>query len=303
MTKKMVLGRGLGALISDGSEFEQPRMENTNEIDIGLIDINPDQPRKHFDQEALDELSASIKQLGIIQPITVRKTTDGRFQIISGERRFRASKMAGLTKIPAFIRTADDQNMLEMALVENIQREDLDAIEIAISYQRLIEEVKLTQEALSERIGKKRATIANYLRLLNLPAQIQLGIRGRKIGMGHARALVAVEDAEKQLEIFQYAMEEGLSVRQVEELVKDINSPAEEIEAFIPKEELAKPTEQLQKAKVSDEYSGLQRNLSQYFQSKVELKRNPKGDGKIIIQFKSDEDFERIIGVFDKLKD
>lgn len=303
MTKKMALGRGLGALISDGSEYEQPRMENTNEIDIGLIDLNPDQPRKHFDQEALDELSASIKQLGIIQPITVRKTTDGRFQIISGERRFRASKMAGLTKIPAFIRTADDQNMLEMALVENIQREDLDAIEIAISYQRLIEEVKLTQEALSERIGKKRATIANYLRLLNLPAQIQLGIRGRKIGMGHARALVAVEDAEKQLEIFQYAMEEGLSVRQVEELVKDINSPAEEIVAFTPKEELIKPTEQLQKAKVSDEYSGLQRNLSQYFQSKVELKRNPKGDGKIIIQFKSDEDFERIIGVLDKLKD
>ena len=233
MSKKMALGKGLGALIDDASDptrnqdfrtEKQVVSELVNEIEVDKIDVNPYQPRTQFDEEALKELADSISKLGVIQPLTVR-AVDGRFQLISGERRLRAAKLAGLKTIPVFIRTADDQGMLEMALVENIQREDLNAIEVAISYQRLIEECNLTQETLSERVGKKRATISNYLRLLKLPAEIQLGISQNLISMGHARALITIEDPKIQLDIYHQTINEGLSVRKVEELVRMANEP------------------------------------------------------------------------------
>ncbi|HCY00941.1 MAG TPA: chromosome partitioning protein ParB, partial [Bacteroidales bacterium] len=229
MAKKMALGRGLGALIDDADTMQQrdeDRLERSpvelvKEIDINKIKANPFQPRTSFDKEALQELSDSIKELGIIQPLTVR-SIDGEYQLIAGERRLRAAKLAGLNKVPAYIRTADDQGMLEMALVENIQREDLDAIEVAISYQRLIDECSLTHDTLSERVGKKRATVTNYLRLLKLPAEIQLGIRERKLTMGHARAILPLESAELQLTAYNKILEQALSVRKIEELVRKL---------------------------------------------------------------------------------
>ena len=212
--KKSPLGRGLGALI-DGVEKEvlEKKVEVNLQIDINSIDSNPFQPRTRFDAQALEELAASIRQLGIVQPLTVRETGDGRFQLIAGERRLRAARTAGLTHVPAYVRTADDTAMLEMALVENIQREDLDAMEVAITYQRLIEECNLTQEQLSDRVGKQRSTVANYLRLLRLPAEIQLGIRNRSLTMGHARTLVNIEDPNKQINIFYHVIQEDLSVQ------------------------------------------------------------------------------------------
>ncbi len=216
--KKQVLGRGLSAMLS--SEKIDTNTSNINEVQVNEISVNPFQPRSNFSNNSLKELSVSIKNIGIIQPITVRKIGANNYQLISGERRFRASQLAGLTEIPAYIRKADDQTMLEMALVENIQREDLDAIEVAISYQRLIEECKLTQESLSEKIGKNRSTVTNYLRLLKLPAEIQIGIIEKEISMGHARALVSITDGDFQLELFNRAIKEGLSVRQVEQLAK-----------------------------------------------------------------------------------
>ncbi len=298
MAKKNSLGRGLGALIE--SQETTPRetsvetnVEKTNgggvaEIDIEVIDANPYQPRTIFDEEALIELSTSIKEIGIIQPITLREKENGHYELISGERRLRASKMAGLKKLPAYVRKADDQNMLEMALVENIQREDLDAIEIAISYQRLLDECNLTQELLSQRVGKKRATVTNYLRLLKLPADIQLGIRDRKLSMGHARALVTVDEPIDQLGIYNKILQQELSVRKVEELVRSLNTPKEEI---IPiKEEQQK------------DYENLKKDLTSFFSSKIDFKRNNNGSGKIVIPFKSDEDLERIIAIFDAQK-
>ena len=231
MAKRNALGKGLGALIRQPDAQNPANSANTtNKIDVGKIEANPYQPRTHFDEETLDELAASIKQLGIIQPITVREADNGMYQIISGERRYRAALIAGLTEIPAYIRQAEDNNMLEMALVENVQREDLDAIEIAISFQRLIDECQLTQENVSERIGKKRSTIANYLRLLRLPAEIQLSIRQKQISMGHARALVNIEETAMQLQTLSNIIENGLSVRQVEALVQQINNPEPEPE-------------------------------------------------------------------------
>ncbi len=229
MAKKSALGRGLGALIKQSeTEIADNRANATDNIDIGQIEVNPFQPRTNFDREALEELAASIKQLGIIQPITVREIDGGKYQIISGERRYRASLMAGLTEIPAYIRHADDNNMLELALVENIQREDLDAIEVAISYQRLIDECSLTQENVSDRVGKKRSTIANYLRLLKLPAEIQLAIRERALSMGHARALVNIDHPDLQLQLFRDIVENDMSVRQVEIAARRINRPEPE---------------------------------------------------------------------------
>ncbi len=296
MAKKNSLGRGLGALIE--SQETSPREAATTpeapkvsdgvaEVKIENIDANPYQPRTIFDEEALNELATSIKEIGIIQPITVREKENGKYQLISGERRLRASKIAGLKKLPAYIRKADDQNMLEMALVENIQREDLDAIEIAISYQRLIDECELTQELLSQRVGKKRATVTNYLRLLKLPADIQLGIKDRKLTMGHARALVNIEKPQDQLKIFNKIVEQELSVRKVEELVRGLNMPGEE-----PKKE---------KSALPQEYLSLKDDLAHFFQTNIEFKRSNKGDGKIVIPFKTDEDLERLIAIFDKL--
>jgi len=222
MAKKNALGRGLGALIDGADTYTvQEAVASISEIEISKIVANPFQPRTKFDEEALNELATSIKEIGIIQPITLRKIADDQYQIIAGERRFRASKIAGLSSIPAYVRTANDEAMLEMALVENIQREDLDAIEIALSYQRLIDECKLTQELLSERVGKKRSTVTNYLRLLKLPAKIQKGIVEKSISMGHARALVNIKESDMQLMIFDEIIKNEYSVRRVEEMVRN----------------------------------------------------------------------------------
>ncbi|RUT79345.1 ParB/RepB/Spo0J family partition protein [Ancylomarina longa] len=291
MAKKSVLGRGLGALIDDVEEVQANMAERdmSNEIDITKIEANPYQPRTKFDEAALNELAQSIKELGIVQPITVRKIHNNSYQLIAGERRFRAAKIAGLTKIPAYVRLAEDDKMLELALVENIQREDLDSIEVAISYQRLIDECKLTQESLSDRVGKKRSTISNYLRLLKLPAEIQKGIREKRVLMGHARALVNVDDPKSQLKIFELTVQNDYSVRKVEDLVRSINSKEEEETKVAPKTTLPK------------EYDSLKDHLSKHFDTKVDLKRTKNGKGKIIIPFKSDDDLERILAVMDQM--
>jgi len=292
MAKKNVLGRGLGALIDGADSYSEREVRSSlNEINISLIVANPFQPRTKFDEEALNELAASIKEIGIIQPITLRKIEDGKFQIIAGERRFRASKIAGLTSIPAYVRTADDEGMLEMALVENIQREDLDAIEIALSYQRLIDECKLTQETLSDRVGKKRSTVTNYLRLLKLPARIQKGIVDNIISMGHARALVNIKDSEMQLMIYDETIKNEFSVRRVEEIVRNYN---EDSSSFKPEEKPKAPN-------FPTEYQDLYNHLSKYFQSKIDFKMDQKGKGKITIPFGSTKELERILGILDRL--
>jgi ParB family chromosome partitioning protein len=289
--KKSPLGRGLGALI-EGVEKEvlEKKVEVNLQIDISSKDSNPFQPRTRFDAQALEELAASIRQLGIVQPLTVRETGDGRFQLIAGERRLRAARMAGLTHVPAYVRTADDTAMLEMALVENIQREDLDAMEVAITYQRLIEECSLTQEQLSDRVGKQRSTVANYLRLLRLPAEIQLGIRNRSLTMGHARTLVNIEDPTKQINIFYHVIQEDLSVRATEDLVRHFQSQAAK-----------DPAKEDKRKKLNSEYGELAGQLSKLFASEVQFRINEKGRGKIVIPFSDNDEMERIIALLDKL--
>jgi len=288
MARKNALGRGLGALIDNADEVTKGKpAASINEIEISKIDANPWQPRTKFDEERLNELAISIKEIGIIQPLTLRKVKDDRYQLIAGERRFRAAKTAGLESIPAYVRTADDDTMLEMALVENIQREDLDPVEVAISYQRLIEECKLTQESLSDRVGKKRSTISNYLRLLKLPAEIQLGLVEKQISMGHARAIISVEDAATQLMIFEQTIKFDFSVRKVEELVRELNAGKK-----TKKEEKAKPT-------LPEEYQELKSQLSTFFRTNIQFSRSDNGKGKIVIPFKSDDELEKIISVLD----
>ena len=289
--KKSPLGRGLGALI-EGVEKEvlEKKVAANLQIDINSIDGNPFQPRTRFDAQSLEELAASIRQVGIVQPLTVRETSDGRYQLIAGERRLRAARMAGLTHVPAYVRTADDTAMLEMALVENIQREDLDAMEVAITYQRLIEECSLTQEQLSDRVGKQRSTVANYLRLLRLPAEIQLGIRNRSMTMGHARTLVNVEDPTKQINIFYHIIQEDLSVRATEELVRHFRS-----------EDAKDPSRVEKRKKLNSEYEELAGQLSKLFASEVQFRINEKGRGKIVIPFSDSDEMERIIALLDKL--
>jgi ParB family chromosome partitioning protein len=293
MVRKSVLGRGLGALIED----PEPQVETKEgiiggaEIPMRMIDMNPFQPRTNFDEETLEELAASIRSIGVIQPITVRETEGGRYQLITGERRLRAARIAGLEAIPAFVRKANDQGMLEMSLVENIQREDLNAIEIALTYQRLVEECELTQENLSQRVGKKRATVSNYMRLLKLPAEIQLGIRDDKISMGHARTLIGIEDHKAQLKLYYRIIDEEMSVRTAEDLSRKLQTEV--------------PEESVKKAKPDDDtktYEELKNHLTGFFNTSVDLKRNQKGSGKIIISFNSDDELERIIGIFDRLK-
>ena len=288
MAKRSALGRGLGALIDDAGKVNS--VSAIDEIDVTKIVANPWQPRNKFDEEALQELSNSIKELGIIQPLTLRRVSDDSYQIIAGERRFRASKKAGLTKVPAYIRETDDHNMLELALVENIQREDLDAIEVALSYQRLMEECELTQESLSDRVGKKRSTISNYLRLLKLPAVIQKAIIDKEISMGHARAIINVEDPETQIMLYKQIVKYNFSVRKIEEIVRDLNSEG-------GKQEVAKK----QAPKSPQEYNELQSHLSSHFRTNVDFKINNKGRGKIVIPFDSASDLERIIGIIDQL--
>ena len=277
------LGRGLDALISTDT-VKTEGSSSISEIAISLIKANPNQPRREFDPEALQELADSIKEIGIIQPITLRKMDDGTYQIIAGERRFRASQLAGLTAVPAYIRTADDENVMEMALVENIQREDLNAMEIALAYQHLLEEYELTQERLSERVGKKRTTVANYLRLLKLPAQIQMALKNRELDMGHARALLALDNPVDQINLFQEIQILGYSVRKVEEIVKKSKQKS------TPKE--SKP----------NEYDMLKQHLATFFQTDVQLTCSAKGKGKIAITFKNEQELERIIAMLDKLK-
>ena len=292
MSKKKALGRGLNALITM-DDNETKGSSYISEIALDKIKPNPDQPRVDFDDEAMEELSISIQKIGVIQPITLRELEDGGFQIIAGERRFRASLMANLKTIPAYVKTVEDEDVMEMALVENIQREDLNAIEIALTYQKLIDSQSLTQEQLSDRVGKKRATVANYMRLLKLPAVVQMGIKDKKIDMGHARALVAIDDPEVQLEIYNQIIKEGLSVRRVEAVVKE--KVAERL-----KDNESTPPKTRQKS--SDEFDVLRNHLSRFFDAPVEFNYNKKGKGKITIPFKSNEDLERIIGIFDIIK-
>ena len=292
MARKNVLGRGLSALIDEeDKELMIGKMSGGTEIFIDRIELNPFQPRSKIDEESLGELASSVKELGIVVPITVREITDNKYQLITGERRLKAAKIAGLKKIPAFVRLANDQNMLEMALVENIQREDLNAIDVAISYQRLTEECNLTQEDLSQRVGKKRATVTNYLRLLKLPPEIQLGLKENKISMGHARALVNIEDTNGQLRLYYKTIDEDLSVRKVEELARKINILKNKIEERGDKT-YSQPKE----------YEDLKIHLSEFFKTTIDFKRNNKGAGKIVISFNSDEELERIIAIFDSLK-
>ncbi len=291
MAKRNALGRGLGALI-DGADAVRDFGPSISEIPVENIEANPFQPRTKFDESALKELSVSIKELGIIQPITLRMVAENKYQIIAGERRFRASKIAGLKTIPAYVRLAEDEGMLEMALVENIQREDLDAIEVALSYQRLIEECKLTQETLSDRVGKKRSTISNYLRLLRLPAVIQKGLIDKSISMGHARAIVNIENTEDQLTVYELILAEELSVRKVEELVRNLSKELEKVEQ----------NKGASKEKFPEEYGELKSHLSKFFNTKVDFSLSNKGKGKIVIPFSSAKDLERIMGILDKLK-
>ncbi len=292
MAKKSALGRGLGALIDNSEEVTKKASQPAaaiNEIEISKIEVNPWQPRTKFDQERLEELSQSIKQIGIVQPLTLRKIDEDKYQLIAGERRFRASQLAGLTAVPAYVRTADDDIMLEMALVENIQREDLDPIEVAISYQRLIEECNLTQENMADRVGKKRSTVANYLRLLKLPAEVQLGLVEKRITMGHARAIISVEDPHQQIAIYERTIREELSVRKVEEAVRLLSAGVEEKS---PKK----------KAEENPEYDDLKAQLSDFFKTKIQFTRSDKGNGKITIPFSDDEQLMQIISILDKNK-
>ncbi len=289
MAKVTGLGRGLGALIDTGS-LQVSGSSSINDIDLNLIITNVNQPRTHFDQEALEELASSIREIGVVSPITLRKNDDGTYLLIAGERRFRAAGMIGLKSIPAYIRTAADDQVMEMALVENIQREDLNAIEIALSFYRLMEEYQLTQERLSERVGKKRATIANYLRLLRLPAEIQIGIKDKKIDMGHARAILGLNDPVAQLQLYEMILKQGFSVRKVEELVRLYNKT----ESFSKR-----PVESPQEKPA--EYNELNEHLTTLFNTRVRLSSDNKGKGKITIAFKDDDELSRIMGILDQI--
>jgi ParB family transcriptional regulator, chromosome partitioning protein len=302
MSKKKALGRGLSALLKDNETDEKLEVDipsyapphaatappnGISEISIDQIEVNPFQPRTHFDQDALRELAESIRVHGIIQPITVRRLSASQYQLISGERRFQASRLAGLKMIPAYIRSADDQQMLEMALIENIQRENLNAIEIALSYQRLISECNLKQEELGERVGKNRATVTNYLRLLKLPPDIQIAVRDNRLSMGHARAIINVDTPDQQLYIFKKTLDEDLSVRKVEELVREVSNR---------KGEQHDNASTAHQNPASKEITQLQSTLSSHFGTRVVIKSDGK-KGEIKIPFLSVEDLNRILDI------
>lgn len=291
-SKGSALGRGLDALIST-DEVSTQGSSTINEISIELIDANPNQPRRDFDEQALQELAASIREIGIIQPITLRQEANGRYMIIAGERRWRASQLAGLQAIPAYIRTISDENVMEMALVENIQREDLNAIEIALGYQHLLENDGMTQEKVSERVGKSRAAIANYLRLLRLPAQIQLALQKKDLDMGHARALLALDSPSLQIKVYKEIMKNGYSVRKVEELVNTLKNGIDvKIGAKTMKGSSALPKE----------FEVLKKRLTDLMGAKVQMTCSAKGKGKITIPFASEVELERLMQMFDKMK-
>lgn len=282
------MGRGLDSLLSI-SEVQTAGSSAINEIEVALIEPNPSQPRTNFDAEALEELGASIRELGVIQPLSLRSLSDGRYQIIAGERRWRAARMAGLATVPAYVRTASDSEVTEMALIENIQREDLNAIEVALAFRKLIDTYSLTQDRLSERLGKKRATIANHLRLLKLPAEIQLGLRDRKIDMGHARALLSVPDAKLQLKLYNRILAQGLSVRRVEELAR----------------QAAEGPDAPQQKKASDDngmYDAFRKELANYFPTPVKFVRSASGKGSITLKFDNDDQLQRLVELFEKIR-
>ena len=285
-------GRGLDALIDTHSEVHTEGSSNLNEVEIALIDPNPNQPRREFDQEALQELATSIRELGIIQPITLRKMDGGRYQIIAGERRWRASQLAGLTKIPAYIVTVEDQNAMEMALVENIQREDLNAIEIALAYQHLAEATGMTQAKISERVGKSRAAVTNYMRLLKLPAQVQMALKNHEIEMGHARALLAIDSPSQQIKLFREVQQQQYSVRKVEDLINALKS-GDDVKTV--KGKIAA------KSQLPEEFNLLRDRLAQFFQTKVQMTCSPKGKGKITVHFDNEEQLEQIMNALDSV--
>ncbi|MDR2473310.1 MAG: ParB/RepB/Spo0J family partition protein [Tannerella sp.] len=291
---KSVLGRGIEALITM-EDLNTGGSSSINEVELSKIEANHDQPRSVFDREALEELAASIKTLGLVQPITLREIQPDKYQIISGERRFRASLLAGLTSVPAYVKKASDENVMEMALIENIQREDLNAIEIALAFQTLIEKHNLTQEKLSERIGKKRATIANFLRVLKLPAEIQMGLKDKKIDMGHAKSLLSMEDPSTQLMVYEQILEYGFSVRRTEEIIKELNNPES---TDIPDTAVPKKARQ----KTPEEYDLLKNQLASFLGAKVLLSCNDKGAGKISIAFENEKELQRILQIFDSIK-
>ncbi|PIF02607.1 MAG: chromosome partitioning protein ParB [Paludibacter sp.] len=288
--KNRRLGRGLGSLM-DTTEIGNS--SSINEVRIDAIKANPDQPRTNFDNEALEELATSIKELGVISPITLRKNDDDTYMIIAGERRYRASKLVGLETIPAYVRTASDDQVMEMALIENIQREDLNSIEIALTFYRLMEEYNMTQQKLSERVGKKRATISNYLRLLQLPAEIQMGIKDKKIEMGHARALLGLADSETQIKLYKTLLHTQMSVRKVEELVKRYQKTGS-FEVNKPQKETIPQLKELEE---------LKERLSSIFKLKVKLKSDKQGKGSITIPFKNDNDLMQIMHLLDQIND
>ena len=288
MAKQQFKLRGLDALISTEA-IRTPASSSIGEIEIAKIHANPNQPRRDFNEEALQELADSISELGVIQPITLRKEEDGTYMIIAGERRFRASQLAGKTTIPAYILSASEKDTMEMALIENIQREDLNPLEIALAYQQLIEQHNLSQEQLSKRVGKGRATIANFLRLLKLPGNIQVALKEKQIDMGHAKALLSLPSHADQIRIFNEIIKNGYSVRDVEELVRNV------------KEENAPATKANTGKKQDDTYHQLKKHLTHFFQTPVQLTCSEKGNGKISIKFKNEQELERIIAIFDKL--
>ncbi|KGF51744.1 ParB/RepB/Spo0J family partition protein [Prevotella amnii] len=290
--KTNALGRGLDALISTESVSTQGS-STINEVALEQIEANPNQPRREFDQTALQELANSIKELGLVQPITLRQVADDKFQIIAGERRWRASQLAGLKAIPAYIRTIKDENVMELALVENIQREDLNAIEIALAYEHLLEKSGMTQEKVSERVGKSRAAIANYLRLLKLPAQIQMSLQKKEIDMGHARALLSIDSPSLQLKLFKDIQKNGYSVRMVEGLCQQIKNGKDTQSA---KDDVTK------RSHLPEEFNLLKQRLSSFFDTKVQMSYNANGKGKISIPFASEEELEHIMAVMDKMK-
>ena len=296
--KRPVLGRGLDALIAL-DDLKTSGSSSINEIELSKIQPNPEQPRSVFEQEALEELAMSIRSMGVIQPITLKEINENQYLIISGERRYRAALMVGLERIPAYIKTAADEHIMEMALIENIQREDLNSIEIALAYQKLMENYGMTQEQLSERVGKKRTTIANYLRLLKLPAEIQMGLKDKKIDMGHARALVPVDDPEVQLAFYEQIMEQGLSVRTVEEMVRQVTEKKMLSCEEKPAEAATKPS---RKPTLPEEFKILREHLCRYFHTNVQLTCDEKGKGRITIPFDSEIELEKLIGILDSLK-
>lgn len=286
------LGRGLDALIS--TEGVRTGGSSTiNEIALDQIEPNPNQPRREFDEDTLQELANSIREIGIIQPITLRQVSENRFQIIAGERRWRASQIAGLKAIPAYIRTIKDESVMEMALIENIQREDLNAIEIALAYEHLLENPGMTQERVSERVGKSRTAIANYLRLLKLPAQVQMALQKKEMDMGHARALLSLESPSMQIKLFKEIQKNGYSVRKVEDMVQHLNN-GEDIQTAKKKI--------VAQSKLPEEFNELKKRLTDFLHTSVQMSCSPKGKGKITIPFANADELERIMSAFDKLK-